>query len=604
MLKTLICFIVIFMILPLTAQVKIKEKVEIKPEDVSELVETSAAGGGATLSVTMPFYGRVITKINSITGFESFNSVIGMDIYKRDYCPCEIEPGGRCGAFGYDAHSRVKVEAGTFVSITLTKCKTFDSYSEQVTNTEKTKRYYLYSGNTRIGEIYLNRTTDIPCEIGTAVVKAEKDTLTAGETTELIPYFRLTEGYAHSKLVKFHPDQEFEISSNFMLEDKDGNRNYELKDVTMPVKVIVPEDTSGYNRQVYVTIKVNKDKIISQIENPVFFPAEESPEYSRSLNKANLFDLPSFYANEIEGCYYLPVKPKNDCIDLPVCSGSNIADIQVEPVTYRTRKPLITGGYSTDICSDPNKPINATGTSSGYEYGGVKMANNVWSEVFDVKPCVNGNEVNLRLVNPGTDENATIPFEFVWDVCPDNNFAIKDIEDFKSKIDKIDKELLFESLCGQLCYPVTRYQYDNYDGIIFEELVQLHELKHRDQFLKFFNELKKEYFTDKINAKIKEYNLICESDLDAGTMNKLRIDFNEIINDYFKMVINETQKLAGTIENERGFNDSYEMKRKIDEYMGELKYNPYWWLTWLPDWILKTDDYTVEDCPICSYPKN
>ncbi|NLT51880.1 MAG: hypothetical protein GXX85_13290 [Ignavibacteria bacterium] len=38
--KTLICFIIIFMSLPLMAQVKIKEKVEIKPEGKAEFVET------------------------------------------------------------------------------------------------------------------------------------------------------------------------------------------------------------------------------------------------------------------------------------------------------------------------------------------------------------------------------------------------------------------------------------------------------------------------------------------------------------------------------------------------------------------------------------
>ncbi|NLT51879.1 MAG: hypothetical protein GXX85_13285 [Ignavibacteria bacterium] len=408
----------------------------------------------------------------------------------------------------------------------------------------------------------------------------------AGEKSIVTPYFLIEQNANYKKLVKFHPDQEFDVSvfqleGSAHIEDATGKVGTELTNVKMPIFVVPAENFVNLAEatEVLVTVKVAREKLIKTIENPEIIYEYTSEQISPSNlvnNTTETITLPDF-TTDPKGCNTVVVeKPKNDCKEPIVECGDDWKQTEITEDNFIILHPgdvwKATNKYGKIIEKMIEKPVPCTTFGSTGLTSYFLGENGVYMTFDDIQinPCLDAknNDWNINFSN--------IRVPIITYSC--NDEAYRDLGDCTN--DELLKEYITD--CYSYKYISDKINFDiigtytpqefPIDGSLFG-------------FSPGIIEHEKQHIEDNISAIKDELNKIIIDETSMQKINKTDFNCAENVIEYFKeknLLQNKLLKIIAT------------QRQILDKRYGitEFEYNPEFYILVS---YLESKGYSVKD---------
>jgi len=353
----------------------------------------------------------------------------------------------------------------------------------------------------------------------------------------------MLEGCAAGKLHKAEVDSNYFYNItqpiNFIAADTlEGEDNDTVKVRVGLIEIGSSANSIGLRKKLLEKIKVAENKIPEKIKSKKKETREVKTQNNTAINKKALtpFNTENYF------CFYPGVFVTQDVIaeksfetgcDYESCGGSyDTLNIKIElltqPNNFRAAKYIFTnkdstGKYkscvidedTTTVCKVDSANIanGVVAQSTPVRYLSRLRFNslsNKWEKSWILKTCENDSgKIEYRTIT--TDSVLTpIYLDFVADVCYDlisqntlNQTLVSDTAALRDTSIVSNANIAFTDLCGHKCYP----QIISQNGYIFEEVIYLHELQHRNHYKRILDSLKQEYLINKIK---KDFTYDCE----------------------------------------------------------------------------------------------
>ncbi|NLT50197.1 MAG: hypothetical protein GXX85_04690, partial [Ignavibacteria bacterium] len=319
----------------------------------------------------------------------------------------------------------------------------------------------------------------------------------------------------------------------------------------------------------------------------------------------------------------IAVRPKN-CNDILECGSKPKYEVKED-----LRKQSIT--YGKETISVTNLLANyadAEGIFKPMEFRNVKPNTNK-TKLHPIICKESKDKFSIKLIDPETQVETPLPVDMLWGIDDSKytsaNLRFTNFAAFSSAVnglnDSISSDIAKKGffqycLCGKRDYPTQSFKTDgsyNFtaDGVYFDEILEAHEMTHKDDYIYFINQNKDSSFV----RKIKELNdsLTCEKIMDENYVRKIQQETLKILNNYIDKSIFDWSKEYGyeysskvygytppdpvkQLNREIEINKVKDGKvwKTVNKYLAELKYN-----------VTKQDGTIgpaeIEECPIC-YP--
>ncbi|NLD49972.1 MAG: hypothetical protein GX660_22745, partial [Clostridiaceae bacterium] len=325
------------------------------------------------------------------------------------------------------------------------------------------------------------------------------------------------------------------------------------------------------------------------------------------------------YKNQYGFCR-IAVRPKN-CNDILECGAE--PEYETEEALYK--QTVSYGSNTLDIVNLLANQPSAEGGFLPMTFVNIKPG----TSNKKIEPIIckeDEDEFYIKLVDPATQVEIPLPVDMLWGIDAtkflQNSKRFTDFASFKNEVNNLKdtnaydyhvKDVYFNNLCGQSCYPTEKAHSDVtagpfVSGVYFDEIIEAHEMTHKDDFIDKLEDNIDSMFVEKIE-KLND-SLTCEKLSDEEYITKLKNEVIKIMDQLIDKSIYDYCEYTGVaydskyygnlaadslinLAREKRINQGDRVRNKVRDYITKLR------LPYFNTRKQKWEYETIDRCPTC-----